>query len=67
MPGKCSAPGNLRMIRFPAEWEKQSALLIAWPDENGGYGAQLAEVEACYRQIANHVRKRQTLKRVATS
>lgn len=49
------------MIRFPAEWEKQSALLIAWPDENGGYGAQLAEVEACYRQIANHVRKRQPL------
>ena len=25
------------MIRFPAEWEKQSAVLIAWPHETGDF------------------------------
>lgn len=49
------------MIRFPAEWEKQSALLIAWPNENGDYGTRFTEVEDCYRLLANQVRKRQTL------
>jgi len=49
------------MIRFPAEWEQQSALLIAWPASNGDFGAQLAEVEQSYCLIANIVSQRQTL------
>ncbi len=49
------------MIRFPAEWEKQCALWIAWPDDNSGFGAQLADVERSYRLIAAIVSQRQKL------
>ncbi len=34
--------------RFPAEWEAQSAVLIAWPHEDTDWGPRLAEVEDTY-------------------
>jgi agmatine/peptidylarginine deiminase len=37
--------GNLR---FPAEWEPQSAILIAWPHADTDWAARLAEVEETY-------------------
>ena len=34
--------------RFPAEWEPQSAILIAWPNENTDWAPRLGEVEDTY-------------------
>ncbi|KAF1709744.1 agmatine deiminase [Pseudoxanthomonas kalamensis DSM 18571] len=34
--------------RFPAEWEPQSAVLIAWPNENTDWAPCLGEVEETY-------------------
>lgn len=39
-------------IRFPAEWEPQSAVLIAWPHANTDWAERLAEVEATYIALA---------------
>jgi agmatine/peptidylarginine deiminase len=35
-------------IRFPAEWEPQSAILIAWPHVDTDWAARLGEVEETY-------------------
>ena len=35
-------------LRFPAEWEPQSAVLIAWPHEGTDWAERLAEVEETY-------------------
>ena len=36
------------MLRFPAEWEPQSAVLIAWPHAGTDWAPRLDEVEATY-------------------
>lgn len=35
-------------LRFPAEWESQSAVLIAWPHAETDWAQRLAEVEETY-------------------
>jgi agmatine/peptidylarginine deiminase len=35
-------------LRFPAEWETQSAILLAWPHEGTDWAERLAEVEETY-------------------
>ncbi|MFT3762500.1 MAG: agmatine deiminase family protein [Pseudoxanthomonas sp.] len=35
-------------FRFPAEWELQSAVLIAWPNEGTDWAPRLGEVEETY-------------------
>ena len=35
-------------LRFPAEWEPQSAILIAWPNADTDWAERLAEVEDTY-------------------
>ncbi|GAB2502569.1 agmatine deiminase family protein [Pseudoxanthomonas sangjuensis] len=35
-------------FRFPAEWENQSAVLIAWPNEHTDWAPRLGEVEETY-------------------
>ena len=35
-------------VRFPAEWESQSAILIAWPHAGTDWAERLAEVEDTY-------------------
>ncbi|TWI03891.1 agmatine/peptidylarginine deiminase [Luteimonas cucumeris] len=35
-------------LRFPAEWEPQSAILIAWPHEGTDWARRLGEVEETY-------------------
>lgn len=35
-------------LRFPAEWEPQSAVLIAWPHADTDWAAHLGEVEETY-------------------
>ena len=35
-------------LRFPAEWEPQSAILIAWPNPDTDWAERLGDVEATY-------------------
>jgi agmatine/peptidylarginine deiminase len=39
---------NQTALRLPAEWEPQSAVLIAWPHADTDWDARLAEVEDTY-------------------
>jgi len=43
------------MIRFPAEWEKQSAVLIAWPHKTGDFRNRLESVEKTFCFIADTI------------
>ncbi|HTA65924.1 MAG TPA: agmatine deiminase family protein, partial [Xanthomonadaceae bacterium] len=35
-------------FRFPAEWEPQSAVLVAWPHAGTDWAARLPAIESCY-------------------
>ena len=35
-------------LRFPAEWEPQAAILIAWPNADTDWAERLGEVEETY-------------------
>ncbi|WP_031435542.1 agmatine deiminase family protein [Methylomarinum vadi] len=48
------------MIRFPAEWEAQSAVVIAWPHPSGDF-TNLTAVEDSYRFIAATIARFQPL------
>jgi agmatine/peptidylarginine deiminase len=39
-------------LRFPAEWEPQSAVLLAWPHAGTDWGPRLAAVESSYVALA---------------
>ncbi len=41
-------PGAAHPMRFPAEWEPQSAVLIAWPNADTDWADRLGEVEETY-------------------
>lgn len=49
------------MTRFPAEWEKQSAVLIAWPHKTGDFSDRLESVEQSYSVIADTITQYQKL------
>ncbi|MEQ1529912.1 MAG: agmatine deiminase family protein [Methylococcales bacterium] len=49
------------MTRFPAEWEKQSAVLIAWPHKTGDFSNRLEAVEQSYSVIADTISQYQKL------
>ena len=38
-------------LRFPAEWEPQSAVLLAWPHSGTDWADRLADVEASYTAL----------------
>ncbi|TCV97289.1 agmatine/peptidylarginine deiminase [Luteibacter rhizovicinus] len=42
-------------FRLPAEWERQSAVLIAWPHADTDWAERLAEVETTYVALATAV------------
>lgn len=44
-----------RNCRFPAEWEKQDAVLIAWPHESTDWAYILDEVIECYVNIVRSI------------
>ena len=44
-------------LRFPAEWEPQAAILIAWPHANTDWAARLGEVEDTYIKLVCHGHK----------
>lgn len=47
--------------RLPAEWETQSAVLVAWPHDGTDWAANLAEVESTYVALASAVTRFQNL------
>ncbi|KFN45284.1 agmatine deiminase family protein [Arenimonas composti] len=47
--------------RFPAEWESQSAVLIAWPHEGTDWADDLAAVESTYVALAAAIARFQTV------
>ena len=48
-------------LRFPAEWEPQDAVLIAWPHAGTDWAERLAEVEATYVALGVAVTRFQRL------
>ncbi|WP_445371669.1 agmatine deiminase family protein [Methylomonas sp. HW2-6] len=48
------------MIRFPAEWEPQAAVIIAWPHHSGDF-SNLSAVEDCYHAAATAISRFQPL------
>ncbi len=46
---------------FPAEWHPQSAVQLTWPHVHSDWQATLAEVTACYVEIAQAIAERQPL------
>ncbi len=48
------------MRRLPAEWEPQSAVIIAWPHQGGDF-VNLFGIEQCYRLIATTISRFQAL------
>jgi agmatine/peptidylarginine deiminase len=48
-------------LRLPAEWEPQSAVLIAWPHADTDWADRLAEVETTYVALAAAVTRFQPL------
>ena len=49
------------LLRLPAEWEPQSAVLIAWPHADTDWSARLASVEATYVALADAITRFQPL------
>ena len=39
------------MLRFPAEWERVGAVLLAWPHENTDWSPMLDRINKCYVRI----------------
>lgn len=46
--GRSVNPATVSTLRFPAEWEPQSAVLIAWPHAGTDWAERLGEVEDTY-------------------
>lgn len=41
--------------RWPAEWETQAGVLLAWPHAKTDWAANLAAVEGCYRELVQAI------------
>jgi agmatine/peptidylarginine deiminase len=52
---------NQPQIIFPAEWQRQSGVLLTWPDAATDWNDQLEAVTACYVAIAREILKREKL------
>ncbi|MDR0427903.1 MAG: agmatine deiminase family protein [Dysgonamonadaceae bacterium] len=52
---------NVLNIKFPAEWEPQSAVMLTWPHENTDWNPILDEVVACYISIVKAVLPKEKL------
>ncbi len=49
------------ILRLPAEWDRQDAVLLTWPHDQSDWQPWLAEVEPVFIDIAREVAKRQIL------
>ena len=52
---------SVRPRRFPAEWEPQDGVLIAWPHADTDWSERLVEVEATYAALGAAVTRFETL------
>ncbi len=52
---------NKQNRRFIAEWEPQSAVMIAWPHEQTDWAYMLDEVEKCYINVAKAILQKENL------
>lgn len=52
---------NEQSARFPAEWEPQSAILIAWPHAGTDWAQRLDAVEATYVALASAITRFQCI------
>jgi agmatine/peptidylarginine deiminase len=55
------APMNVKKRRMQAEWERQSAVQLTWPHEHTDWAPILPEITAVYEQMAQEIRKRESL------
>ena len=46
---------------MPAEWERQDAIILAWPHHGTDWSPMLDEVQACYKHVAESIIQDQTL------
>ena len=49
------------MKRFPAEWEAQSFVQIAWPHIETDWFPYLSEANECYRNLTREIAKRENV------
>ncbi len=47
-------------VRFPAEWEPQQAVIIAWPHAQTDWQPRLEEVTECYVAISTAISRHVT-------
>ena len=40
---------------LPSEWERQDAIVMAWPHRDTDWSYMLNEVETCYKAIARAI------------
>jgi agmatine/peptidylarginine deiminase len=52
---------NLHNLKLPAEWARQSAVLLTWPHPGTDWAADMDEVIPCYVSIAKAIVKRERL------
>lgn len=52
---------NKKSRRFIAEWETQSAIMIAWPHNNTDWAYMLDDVEKCYIDVAKAILEKENL------
>lgn len=50
-----------RFFRLPAEWEKQSGILLSWPHDNSDWAYMLDEVVKCFISIAEAIIEHENL------
>ncbi len=49
------------MRRFPAEWERQAAAMLAWPHPESDWGPRLSAIEKTYLELAHHILQHEAL------
>lgn len=54
-----------RQLFLPAEWHRQQMVQLTWPHEGTDWNYMLAEVEACFLEIAKAISKRERVLVVA--
>lgn len=54
-------PANKSSCHLPAEWERQSAVLLTWPHENSDWKNNLDAAEAAYLNIVKHISPHENL------
>jgi agmatine deiminase len=57
----CLQKGRLMTTRFPAEWEEQDGVLLAWPHPGSDWQSDLDLVEPVFTEIARQVSRFETV------